>query len=151
MKVLSFLEFFQGQYEDPGFELYIVKDTEGTPMYIGIARGSVWHRWFEGGTSHMERDSSGGLYGKSYIGEVIERRFPVSWKWIIELWTKQDCFEICRQEFTGKMSDLVTIEALEPYFITKYDPLYNVIHGGGRHEDPLTTDRLNKIYRDIFG
>lgn len=151
MKELLFSEFYEGNYDDHGYELYIIKDTKGQAMYIGIARDSIWHRWFDGATSHMERDVRGRMHGRSYIGEVIERRFPNSWNWVIELWTKEDCLKICENEFPGKSLDKIEIELMEPYMILKFEPMYNVIHGGGRHEDPLTTKRLNTIYKDIFG
>jgi hypothetical protein len=35
--------------------------------------------------------------------------------------------------------------------IAKFEALYNVAHGGGRHEDPLTTEKLDSIYKDLFG
>jgi len=151
MQTILFSEFYKGNFDDNGYELYLLKDIDGIVMYIGIARDSVWHRWFEGSTSHMECDSHGRLYGKSYIGEVIERRFPNSWNWFIELWTKNDCLKVCDFELKGKDLGKIGIESIEPVMISKFEPLYNVIHGGGRHEDPLTTKKLDKIYKDLFG
>lgn len=151
MKVLRLSQFYEGEYEDIGYELYFLKDIEGRAMYIGISRGSIWHRWFGGGPSHMAFDSTGKVYGKSYIGEVIQRRFPNSWDWIIELWTKGDCLKACKSDILEKNVDRIEIESLEPYMIQKFQPLYNVAHGGGRHEDPLTTNNLDKIYKDLFG
>lgn len=151
MKVLKFSEFYKGRFTDNGYELYIVKDINNKAMYIGISRDSIWHRWFGGGHSHMDTNPAGQVYGKSYFGEVVERRFPDSWKWDIELWTKEDCVNACIAEFSGKDMDKIDIETLEPYMIIKFEPLYNVVHGGGRHEDPLTTERLDKIYKDLFG
>ena len=99
----------------------------------------------------MDRDAIGRIYGKSYIGEVIERRFPISWKWLIELWTKEDCLIVCGTEFVGRSLDQIEIESMEPYMINRFEPLYNVMHGSGRHEDPLITKKLNAIYKNIFG
>lgn len=99
----------------------------------------------------MDTDAAGKIYGKSYVGEVIERRFPSSWDWIIELWTREDCLKACETEFSGRYIDKIEIESIEPYMIVKFEPLYNVAHGGGRHEDPLTTKRLDTIYKDLFG
>jgi hypothetical protein len=76
MKAVRFSEFYTGQFKDDGFELYLVRDIDQRAMYIGISRDSIWQRWFGGGPSHMEANSAGKVYGKSYIGEVIERRFP---------------------------------------------------------------------------
>lgn len=151
MLTMLFSDFYKGDYEDLGFELYLLRDSEGTVMYIGIAKDSIWHRWFEGGTSHMETETNGRLYGKSLIGEVVERRFPTSWKWSVELWTKEDCLKACGVDYTGKDVKKLAIESLESQMIVKFEPLYNVIHGGGRHEDPLITKRLDTIYKDIFG
>lgn len=151
MKTLLFSEFYEGNYDEHRSELYLIKDPDENVMYIGISRDSIWHRWFGGGTSHMDRDISGKVYGKSYIGEVIERRFPNSWDWLIELWTKEDCLAICDAEFAGKSLDRIEIDLIEPYMIAKFEPLYNVLHGGGRHEDPLTTKKLDTVYKDLFG
>jgi hypothetical protein len=151
MIAIKFSEFYKGDYDDHGYELYIIKDSNDKVMYIGISRDSVWHRWFGGGPSHMDTDAAGKIYGKSYVGEVIERRFPSSWDWIIELWTREDCLKACETEFSGRYIDKIEIESIEPYMIVKFEPLYNVAHGGGRHEDPLTTKRLDTIYKDLFG
>jgi len=151
MKELKFSEFYQGQFSDDGYELYIVKDIEKNVMYIGISRDSIWHRWFGGSISHMNSHATGKVYGKSYIGEVIERRLPSSWDWLIELWTKEDCLKACEATFIGKDLDKIEIESIEPYMILKFEPLYNVTHGGGHHEDPLTTKKLDAIHKDLFG
>lgn len=151
MIAIKFSEFYKGDYEDRGYELYIIKDSDEKVMYIGISRDSIWHRWFGGGPSHMDTDAAGKIYGKSYVGEVIERRFPSSWDWIIELWTRQDCLKACETEFSGREIDKIEIESIEPYMIVKFEPLYNITHGGGRHEDPLTTRKLDTIYKDLFG
>ncbi len=151
MKTMPFSEFYEGNYDDPGYELYLLKDAEGNTMYIGIARDSIWHRWFDGGTSHMERDTNGRIYGKSYIGEVVERRLPSSWHWLIELWTKEDCLKVCENDFKGRNLDKIEIESIEPSMIVKFKPLYNVIHGGGRRRGPSDNTKINTIYKDIFG
>jgi hypothetical protein len=151
MKAMKFSEFYEGQFADDGFELYLVKDVNGQAMYIGISRDSIWHRWFGGSTSHMDTNPAGKLYGRSYFGEVIERRFPVSLDWVIELWTREDCLNACKTEFSGRDIDKIEIESIEPYMIAKFEPLYNVTHGGGRHEDPLTTETLDSLYKDLFG
>jgi len=151
MLSILFSDFYKGNFNDPGYVLYLLRDSEGAVMYIGIARDSVWHRWFEGGTSHMECDPKGRIIGKSYIGEVVERRFPGSWNWFIELWTNEDCLKACGIEKGRKDIDKLMIETIESLMIAKFEPLYNVIHGGGRHEDPLITRKLDTIYKDIFG
>jgi hypothetical protein len=151
MKSLKLSEFYKGEFADEGYELYFVKDIHEKPIYIGISRDSTWHRWFGGGPSHMDTNAAGKLYGKSYIGEVIARRFPDSWDWVIELWTKEDCLKVCSIEFRDRDPDKIEIDSIEPYMISKFQPLYNVTHGGGRHEDPLTTEKLDTIYKSLFG
>jgi hypothetical protein len=151
MKSLKISDFYTGLFVDEGYELYLVKDIEGLLMYIGISRDSVWHRWFGGGPSHMDANPEGKVYGKSYFGEVIERRFPHSWNWTIELWTKEECLSVCKDNFSGRDPAKITIESIEPYMIAKLEPLYNVTHGGGHHEDPLTTEKLDSLYKDLFG
>lgn len=151
MKALKFSEFYQGDFTDEGYELYFVKDGKEKIMYVGISRDSIWHRWFGGGPSHMDTNSTGNVYGKSYIGEVIERRFPGSWDWVIELWTRNECLDVCKAEFSGRETGKIEIESIEPYIIAKFKPLYNITHGSGHHEDPLLTENLDTIYKTLFG
>lgn len=151
MKRLKFADFYAGNFTDRGYSLYIVKDANGKVIYIGISTVSIWSRWFGGGTSHMEVGSHGEVYGKSTIGEVIERRFPVSWNWMIELWTVQDCRKFLNGELTEQNLSAMTVKEFEPYMIKKLAPLYNVLHNDGTHEDPLLTRKLDDAYRKIFG
>jgi len=151
MRTLTFSEFYRGDFEDIGYELYFLKDTDGKAMYIGISRNSIWHRWFGGGNSHMDIGANEKIFGASYIGQVIERRLPSSWNWVIELWTKEDCMRVIDTEFEGKDPDRISIATLEPYMIHKFEPFYNVMHSGGSHEDPLTTKKLNDAYKKLFG
>ena len=99
----------------------------------------------------MGTNASGKVYGKSYFGEVMQRRFPHSWDWSIELWTKEECISACENDFSGRDLDKIEIESIEPYMIAKFEPLYNVTHAGGHHEDPLITEKLDSIYKDLFG
>jgi hypothetical protein len=151
---LTFSEFYAGDFVDQGYELYIVKDRQQQVMYIGISRDSVWNRWFGGINSHMDAAQNGLLHGNSIIGEVIQRRFPDSWNWHIELWTKDDCLRRLRDDLNGMNDQSVErldLEGIESYLIKKTSPLYNVMLAGGRHEDPLVTDKLDEAYNSIFG
>lgn len=150
MNALKFSEFYKDSFEDIGYELYFVKDTDSKAMYIGISRNSIWHRWFGGGASHMDIIASGKLFGTSNIGRVIERRIPSSWDWMIELWTKEDCLRELDEMLEGRNTNRINIETLEPFMINKFMPLYNVMHGGGGHEDPLTTKKLDDAYKKLF-
>ncbi len=146
-----FSEFYACNFKDQGYELYFIKDNTGNAMYVGISKDSVWRRWFGGGTSHMDTNAEGELYGRSYVGEVIQRRFPESWDWIVELWTKEDCVQILGDRFRGKDIEKLGIDSIEPYIIIKFEPLYNVMHGGGRHDDPLISKKLDEAYKKLFG
>ena len=151
MKKLKFFEFYQGEFEDIGYELYFLRDNDDEAMYIGISRISVWHRWFGGAGSHMSvGENKNEIYGTSYVGQVIERRFPNSWDWEIELWTREDCLKILEKDLVGRDYSNISIQTIEPLMITKFKPLYNVMHGG-YHEDPLTSKRLDDAYRKLFG
>jgi integrase/recombinase XerC len=142
MKSLKFSEFYKGQFADDGFELYLLKDSEEKVLYIGISRVSIWHRWFGGGTSHMDIDSTGKIRGRSYVGEVIERCLPNSWEWMIELWSREDCLNACNTELSGKDVRKLEIEGIEPYMIVKFGPLYNLTHVSESDEDPVTPNAL---------
>src|SRR5215216_3788094 len=142
MKSFKFSEFYKGQFVDDGFELYLLKDTDKKVLYIGISRDSIWHRWFGGGTSHMDIDAAGNICGKSYVGEAIARGFPVSWNWMIELWTLEDCLKACKVEPSGRDVGKLGIETIEPYMIVKFGPLYNLTHSGKPYEDPVTSKVL---------
>ncbi len=146
---LSFAQFFNSDFEDLGYELYIVKDVDMV-MYIGISRNSVWDRWFGGYGSHMEILSEQSIRGNSTIGDVIKRRLPDSWNWTIELWTNQDCREALREELNGQNAVDIPIITLEGYLIKKLNPLYNVMHANGPHEDPMMSNRLDDEYKKIF-
>ena len=135
MKSFKFSEFYKGQFADDGFELYLLKDTDEKVLYIGISRDSIWHRWFGGGTSHMDIDATGKICGKSHVGEVIARGFPASWNWMIELWTIKDCLKACKAELSDRDVEKLGIEAIEPYMIVKFGPLYNLAHTGKAYED----------------
>jgi hypothetical protein len=150
MITLNFLEFYNGKYIDQAYELYILRDTENNPMYVGISRFSIWERWFGGGLSHMATNKGGKVYGISSIGRVIERRLPSSWNWIIELCTIEDCMQSLAKEFDGKDTTKFGIDKFESILIQQLNPLYNVVHGGGHHEDPLLTDKLDDAYRKLF-
>jgi hypothetical protein len=90
------------------------------------------------------------LYGNSTIGEVIARRLPAAWDWIVELWTREDCHNALTQEIGGQNADAIRITDLEAFLIKKYKPLYNATHGGQSREDALLTKALDDAYRKIF-
>ena len=91
-------------------------------------------------------------HGASPIGQVIENNFPLSWEWKIDLLTEEDCVRIIlASEPIGKDFTNCTIGILEENMINRFSPLYNVLYGGGFHEDPTATKKLDDDYKNIFG
>jgi hypothetical protein len=150
MITLKFSQFFEGDFEDDGFELYHIRNERRESMYIGISRVSVWDRWFSGSMSHMIALGIREAKGNSTIGEVIERRFPASWEWMIELWTRDDCGKILENELGKRRSGDIPITDLEAMLIKKFQPLYNVMHASGLHEDPMISKALDEEFKEIF-
>ena len=151
MIALRFSEFYKGNYDDHGYQLYIIKDAGGDVMYIGISRMSIWHRWFGGSTSHMGVTADGKIFGSSHIGQVVEGHLPDSWNWTIELWTREDCLKILLEQFGERNFEKINMEEIESHLIRKFHPLYNVMHSGEYHEDPLSTKKLDGVYKKLFG
>jgi len=38
--------FYNSEYEEQGFCLYIVKNGKNEVLYIGITQQTIWERWF---------------------------------------------------------------------------------------------------------
>jgi hypothetical protein len=148
---LTFLEFFKGDYFDAGNELYFLRDLDEQALYIGISTDSIWHRWFGSGNGHMIIDFDGEIHGASHIGHVIENNFPLSWEWNLDLLTEEDCAKILAEESDDKDLTKLDIVFLEIEMINRFSPLYNVLHGGGYHEDPKASKKLDDDYKKIFG
>ena len=43
---LDFLQFHEHQYDENGYELYVIKNGLGNILYVGISTTNVWERWF---------------------------------------------------------------------------------------------------------
>lgn len=93
---LSLKEFYDQNYGDEGYCLYVMKNDLGDVLYIGISTADIWSRWF-GGTGHIPWSGTM-LYGNSTIGEKIVNHLPDSWTWKIQLWTLKDCQVFCEME-----------------------------------------------------
>ena len=152
---LTFQEFQAQQYQDEGFCLYVIKNRRGDILYIGISTNSIWERWFAWG-GHMVWDGKV-IYGESPIGVKIEDHLPDSLRWRIQLWTLDDCIQLCRQELPLDTSGM-TIRDVEPIMIQKLSPALNVtfnLNPGG-DTTPLSKkeieqeEKLDQRYRDIF-
>jgi hypothetical protein len=65
---------------------------------------------------------------------------------------EEDCVRILlASEPMGKDFTNCNIGILEEKMINTFSPLYNVLHGGGYHEDPTATKKLDGDYKIIFG
>src|SRR5690242_17625568 len=90
--VVPFSQFLKDDRRDSRHNLYIIWRGKQA-LYVGIAHDHIWARWFNrGGQSHMyfvqkySGTREGGSWaGLSTIGKVIERNFPKSLKWKVEL------------------------------------------------------------------
>jgi hypothetical protein len=61
-----------------------------------------------------------------------------------------DILNLFAEEFRNKEQTRISIKALEEKMIHKFIPLYNVMHGGGYHEEPSSRKRLDDEYKKIF-
>ena len=90
----------------------------------------------------MDIDAAGKISGRSHIGEVMEKCFPASWDWIIELWTLGDCLKACKAELSGRDIDKLEIGTIEPFMIVKFAPWYNLTHVSNSHKALVTSKAL---------
>lgn len=120
---LSFKEFYDGDYEDEGYCLYVMQNGLGDTLYVGISTVDIWDRWF-GAAGHIPW--SGTMrYGKSTIGQKIMDHLPDSSEWKIQLWTLKDCLAFCEmdRETAGAYRDAV--RNVEARMIQKLSPALN--------------------------
>lgn len=132
---LTFEDFLDGKYHDGKHNLYIVWYKKQS-LYVGISKANIWTRWFSGRQSHMyfaQKHSGtreGGHWkGSSTIGCVIERNFPASLKWKIEL-RHCNTFSWCNDEL---------LEDAERRLIREIRPLFNSTYRSG------FTEKENKL------
>jgi hypothetical protein len=43
---IDFEKFHNHDYLEKGYDLYVLKNGLGDPLYIGISTQSIWERWF---------------------------------------------------------------------------------------------------------
>ncbi|HET9908776.1 MAG TPA: hypothetical protein VFQ23_19155 [Anaerolineales bacterium] len=126
---LRFKEFYEQNYEDEEYCLYVMKNGLGDVLYVGISTDDVWSRWF-GGTGHIPWSGTK-RYGNSTIGEKITNHLPESLEWNIQLWTLKDCLAFCEMEppdpnfkpTAGEYNDAV--RTVEARMIKKLSPSLN--------------------------
>ena len=126
---LRFEDFYEQNYDDENFCLYVMKNGQGDVLYVGISTVDVWSRWF-GGPGHIPWSGTM-LYGKSTIGEKIVNHLPESWDWKIQLSTLKDCLEFCDDDPSAPKFKMVmgeyseTVSNVEARMIRKLSPALN--------------------------
>jgi hypothetical protein len=118
---LDFEKFHNHDYVEKGYDLYVMKNGPGDPLYVGISTRSIWERWF-GSNGHMVWDGSI-IYGTSAVGQKIEDHLPDSLTWNIQLWTLQDCIDFCKDILPS--NQIPSVDFVEPYMIQKLSPSLN--------------------------
>ena len=152
---LSFIDFYEQNYDYQDYCLYVLKNGLGDILYIGISKNDVWQRWFGWG-GHMTWDGKV-IYGESPVGVKIENHLPDSLSWKIQLWTLQDCINFCRNELPTDTLE-ITIHEIEPIIIRKLSPALNGIYNlkPGKDTTPKSQremeleQKADELYREIF-
>lgn len=151
---IDFQDFHDQNYEETGYELYVMKNGLGDVLYVGISKWSIWERWF-GWSGHMIwLDDL--VTGNTSVGKKIANHLPDSLKWKIQLWTLEDCVNLCKDEFHNSPSP--DISFIEPFMINKLSPILNVSCNiqPGKDTTPKSKKEiereklLDEAYRKIF-
>jgi hypothetical protein len=152
---ITFKEFYEYEYSrEEDYELYIMKNGLGETLYVGISSQNLWSRWF-GRNGHI---SVGPRYliGVSSVGCKVVDHLPDSWDWKIQLWTFENCVNLCADELNSK--GRYSIKWLEPIMIQKLRPSLNVIYNlnPGADHTPISEREkrreaeLDRAFREIF-
>lgn len=153
---LEFGKFCNQDYESEEYhQLYVMLNGEADTLYVGISRRNIWERWF-GFSGHMIYER-GRFLGLSPVGRKIEDHLPDSLKWKIQLWTREDCVNFCK-DLLPKTRRKLDIEYIEPFMIQKLSPILNVIYNlnPGKDTTPKSEKELkweryvDKAYDEIF-
>jgi len=152
---IEFKRFHKQDYADDGYELYVMKNGSDDVLYVGISTRSIWERWF-GWNGHITWNRNT-IYGESSIGRKIADHLPDSMKWKIQLWTRDDCIEYCKDVLPPNTQRL-TIGFIEPFMIQKLSPILNEIYNLHPGEDTTPKSKkelehekmLDEIYKSIF-
>ena len=89
MITMTFQKFRDTEWDEGDTVLYVVKRGPET-LYVGISERGIWNRWFAP-RGHMPRNIYGERFWTSHIGEAVAKHAPQSDKWIVELWSLEDC------------------------------------------------------------
>jgi hypothetical protein len=152
---IAFEKFHDHVFVERGYDLYVMKNGLGDPLYVGISTRSIWERWF-GWNGHMVWDGNT-IYGISAVGQKIEDHLPDSLKWKIQLWTLKDCIKFCKQELTER-KHLPDIKFIEPLMIQKLSPILNGSYNLKPGKDTTQKSKkeiereeyLDQMYRALF-
>jgi len=151
---IDFQDFHDKNYEETEYQLYVMKNGLGDVLYVGISKWSIWERWF-GWSGHLVwLDNC--VTGNTSVGQKIVDHLPDSLKWKIQLWTLEDCVDLCKDEF--HISSSPDISFFEPIMINNLSPILNVsynIHPGKdktpRSKKEIEREKLlDEAYRKIF-
>jgi hypothetical protein len=133
---MTFAAFLKGRYDQTGrHNLYIVWNRKQA-LYVGIAKDDIRSRWFgRGGQGHMYFSQINSAWvGITPIGTVIQRNFPKSLKWKIEL-QRYNTFSWCYQHEMLDRAERRLIHELRPLFNTSHRPRF--------------TDKENELIRKL--
>lgn len=151
---IDFQDFHDQNYEETGYELYVMKNGLEDVLYVGISKWSIWERWF-GWSGHIAWLDDR-ITGSTSVGQKIVGHLPDSLKWKIQLWTLEDCVNLCKEEFHIPPSP--DISFIEPIMINKLSPILNVVCNTQPGKDTTPRSKkeiereklLDEAYRKIF-
>ena len=151
---IYFETFHNQDFVEQGYDLYVMKNGLGDPLYVGISKQSIWTRWFAWNGHILWSENTIG--GNSAVGRKIVDHLPDSLRWKIQLWTLEDCVAFCRDVLPT--SHIPTIDFIEPYMIQKLSPILNGSYNlqPGKDTTPkskreIERERiLDEMYRKIF-
>jgi len=151
---IDFESFHNQNYVEEGYDLYVMKNGLGDVLYIGISNQNIWERWFGWNGHILWVDHV--IEGNSAVGRKIVDHLPDSLKWKIQLWTLDDCVNLCRDELPT--TRIPNIGFIEPFMIQKLSPILNGSYNlrPGKDTTPRSNKEierekfLNEMYKKIF-
>ncbi|HET6594537.1 MAG TPA: hypothetical protein VFG81_02870 [Anaerolineales bacterium] len=151
---IDFETFHNQDYEEAGYDLYVMKNGPGSVLYVGISRQSIWERWFGWNGHLLWADRV--IEGNSPVGRKIVDHLPDSLKWKIQLWTLPDCIDFCSDILPAV--HFPSIDFIEPYMIQKLSPILNGSYNlrPGKDTTPKSKKEIERenflddMYKKIF-
>ena len=133
--VLTFREFADGNWSEMDdrqdyYEMYVIRNNTNV-LYVGISESNIYNRWFSSPSCHMYKTQDG-FISFSSIGHEIKDNMPISFDWIVELWTVPIAFAYLKDALPiGYKLERMNIKVLERFMIRNRRPLLNVAHNCG--------------------